>query len=108
MVQQDSPSQRVGGTLLPGFEKVEHDLPMLSLDNAFDLDGLRAFDKRVRQLVDGEVEYECELKIDGLAVSLKYENGKLIRAVTRGDGRVGENVTGNVRSIKAVPLKMQL
>ncbi|GEL67537.1 NAD-dependent DNA ligase LigA [Marinilactibacillus psychrotolerans] len=107
LVQQDSPSQRVGGTLLPGFEKVEHDLPMLSLDNAFDLDGLRAFDKRVRQLVDGEVEYECELKIDGLAVSLKYENGKLIRAVTRGDGRVGENVTGNVRSIKAVPLKLK-
>lgn len=107
LVQQDSPTQRVGGTLLPGFEKVEHDLPMLSLDNAFDLDGLKAFDKRVRQLVDGEVEYECELKIDGLAVSVKYENGKLTQAVTRGDGRVGENVTGNVRTIKAIPLTLK-
>ncbi|API88917.1 DNA ligase (NAD(+)) LigA [Marinilactibacillus sp. 15R] len=108
LIQQDSPSQRVGGTLLPGFEKVEHDLPMLSLDNAFDLEDLRAFDKRVRQLVDdGEVEYECELKIDGLAVSLKYDNGKLVQAVTRGDGRVGENVTGNVRTIKAIPLKLK-
>lgn len=107
LVQQDSPTQRVGGTLLPGFEKVEHDLPMLSLDNAFDFEGLQAFDKRVQQLVGGEMEYECELKIDGLAVSLKYEEGKLTQAVTRGDGRVGENVTGNVKTIKAVPLKLR-
>nr|WP_080145421.1 NAD-dependent DNA ligase LigA [Marinilactibacillus piezotolerans] len=107
LVQQNSPTQRVGGTLLPGFEKVEHDLPMLSLDNAFDLEGLRAFDQRVRQLVDGEVEYQCELKMDGLAVSLKYEEGRLMQAVTRGDGRVGENVTGNVRTIKAVPLTLK-
>ncbi|WP_208560993.1 NAD-dependent DNA ligase LigA [Marinilactibacillus kalidii] len=107
LVQQDSPTQRVGGTLLQGFEKVEHDLPMLSLDNAFDLEGLRAFDLRLRQLVGDNIEYECELKIDGLAVSLKYEEGRLVQAVTRGDGRIGENVTGNVKTIKSVPLKLK-
>lgn len=107
LVQQDSPTQRVGGTILPGFEKVEHDVPMLSLDNAFGKEELQAFDRRVKSLVDGPFHYHCELKIDGLAVSLKYIDGKLVQAATRGDGRVGENVTGNVRTIKSVPLKLQ-
>jgi DNA ligase (NAD+) len=107
LVQQDSPTQRVGGTILPGFEKVEHDIPMLSLDNAFNKEELEAFDRRVKSLVDGPFHYHCELKIDGLAVSLKYENGKLVQAATRGDGTVGENVTGNVRTIKSVPLTLR-
>lgn len=107
LVQQDSPTQRVGGTILPGFEKVEHDDPMLSLDNAFNKEELQAFDRRVKSLVNGSFRYHCELKIDGLAVSLKYENGRLVQASTRGDGRVGENVTGNVRTIKSIPLKLR-
>ncbi len=107
LIQNNSPTQRVGGTLLEGFEKVAHDTPMLSLDNAFSEDELMAFDRRVAQLVDGPYSYHCELKIDGLAVSLKYVNGKLQQAVTRGDGTVGENVTTNVRTIKSIPLTLK-
>lgn len=107
LIQNNSPTQRVGGTLLEGFEKVAHDTPMLSLDNAFSKDELMAFDRRVAQLVDGPYSYHCELKIDGLAVSLKYVNGKLQQAVTRGDGTVGENVTANVRTIKSIPLTLK-
>ncbi|GEN49452.1 NAD-dependent DNA ligase LigA [Alkalibacterium pelagium] len=107
LTQNNSPTQRVGGTLLEGFEKVAHDTPMLSLDNAFSEDELMAFDRRVAQLVDGPYSYHCELKIDGLAVSLKYENGNLQQAVTRGDGTVGENVTANVRTIKSIPLTLK-
>lgn len=107
LIQNNSPTQRVGGTLLEGFEKVAHDTPMLSLDNAFSEDELMAFDRRVAQLVDAPYSYHCELKIDGLAVSLKYVNGKLQQAVTRGDGTVGENVTANVRTIKSIPLTLK-
>ena len=107
LIQNNSPTQRVGGTLLEGFEKVAHDTPMLSLDNAFSKDELMAFDRRVAQLVDAPYSYHCELKIDGLAVSLKYVNGKLQQAVTRGDGTVGENVTANVRTIKSIPLTLK-
>ncbi|MCC5895895.1 MAG: NAD-dependent DNA ligase LigA [Alkalibacterium sp.] len=107
LIQNNSPTQRIGGALLEGFEKVPHDKPMLSLDNAFSEEELIAFDRRVSQLVSGPVTYHCELKIDGLAVSLKYEEGKLLQAVTRGDGTVGENVTANVRTIKSIPLKLK-
>lgn len=107
LIQNNSPTQRVGGTLLEGFEKVAHDTPMLSLDNAFSKDELMAFDRRVAQLVDAPYSYHCELKIDGLAVSLKYVNGNLQQAVTRGDGTVGENVTTNVRTIKSIPLTLK-
>lgn len=107
LVQNDSPTQRVGGALLEGFEKVPHDSPMLSLDNAFSKEELTKFDRRISELVDGPYSYHCELKIDGLAVSLKYEAGKLVQAVTRGDGTVGENVTANVRTIKSVPLTLK-
>lgn len=100
-----SPTVRVGGEILKGFTKVTHDTPMLSLGNAFNEDDLRAFDKRVREDV-GEVEYMCELKIDGLAVSLKYENGVFVQGATRGNGTVGENITENLRTIKAIPLKI--
>ncbi|CAM4344655.1 NAD-dependent DNA ligase LigA [Jeotgalicoccus halotolerans] len=98
-----SPTVRVGGEILSGFEKVEHSLPMLSLGNAFNEEDLRAFDQRVRNNA-GEVTYMCELKIDGLAVSLTYEEGRFTRGATRGDGTVGENITENLRTIHAIPL----
>lgn len=101
-----SPTVRVGGEVMSRFEKVGHDTPMLSLSNAFNAEELRAFDKRVRNLA-GEVEYMCELKIDGLAVSLKYENGRFVQGTTRGDGTVGENITSNLRTIKAIPLTIK-
>lgn len=107
LISGDSPTQRVGGTILPGFEKVIHKIPMLSLGNAFNKEDLLDFDRRVRKLTTKTIQYICELKIDGLALSLKYEDGKLVQAATRGDGVVGENVTQNVRTIKSVPLKLK-
>jgi len=101
-----SPTVRVGGEVMSRFEKVAHDTPMLSLSNAFNAEELRAFDKRVRDMV-GEVDYMCELKIDGLAVSLKYESGRFVQGTTRGDGTVGENITSNLRTIKAIPLEIK-
>lgn len=101
-----SPTVRVGGEAMSRFEKVAHDTPMLSLSNAFNAEELRAFDKRVRDMV-GEVDYMCELKIDGLAVSLKYESGRFVQGTTRGDGTVGENITSNLRTIKAIPLEIK-
>lgn len=100
-----SPTVRVGGEVLSRFEKVEHDTPMLSLGNAFNEEELWAFDKRVREAV-GDVEYMCELKIDGLAVSLKYESGRFVQGTTRGDGTIGENITANLRTIRAIPLTL--
>ena len=100
-----SPTVRVGGEVLSRFERVAHDTPMLSLGNAFNEEELRAFDKRVREAV-GDVEYMCELKIDGLAVSLKYESGRFVQGTTRGDGTVGENITANLRTIRAIPLTL--
>ncbi|MEG0442598.1 MAG: NAD-dependent DNA ligase LigA [Carnobacterium sp.] len=107
IITNDSPTQRVGGTILPGFEKVIHDIPMLSLGNAFNETDLLEFDKRIRKLTDKKIHYICELKIDGLAISLKYEQGKLVLAATRGNGTVGENVTQNIRTIKSVPLRLK-
>ena len=101
-----SPTVRVGGEVLDRFEKVAHDTPMLSLGNAFNEEDLRAFDKRVRDSV-GDVEYVCELKIDGLAVSLKYVDGVFVQGATRGDGTIGEDITSNLRTIKAVPLTLK-
>jgi DNA ligase (NAD+) len=115
----DSPTQRVGGAPLATFEQVRHALPMLSLGNGFTDEDILAFDKRV---ADGlelsssnsasgsgmEVEYAAELKFDGLAISLRYENGVLVQAATRGDGSNGENVTENIRTVRAIPLKLHL
>lgn len=106
LISNDSPTQRVGGTILPGFEKVIHDIPMFSLGNAFNEEDLKEFDRRIRKSIDKPIQYICELKIDGLAISLKYEKGKLVQAATRGNGTVGENVTQNVRTIKSVPFKL--
>ena len=102
---EDSPTVRVGGEAQATFNKVAHDTPMLSLGNAFNEEDLRRFDARVREAV-GQVEYMCELKIDGLAVSLKYENGRFVQGLTRGDGTVGEDITANLRTIRAIPLKI--
>lgn len=107
LISNDSPTQRVGGTILPGFEKVIHEIPMLSLGNAFKEGDLLEFDKRIKKLLNRPFSYICELKIDGVAISLKYENGILVRAATRGNGTVGENVTHNVRTVKSVPLRLK-
>lgn len=104
LLTPDSPTQRVGGGATDQFGKVRHRAPMLSLQNAFDEAEIRAFDRRVRTLAGEDLVYVCELKIDGLAMSLTYEAGRLVRAATRGDGQVGEDVTANVRTLKSVPL----
>ncbi|WP_078429294.1 NAD-dependent DNA ligase LigA [Alkalihalobacterium alkalinitrilicum] len=107
-ITSDSPTVRVGGEPLPFFDKVQHDVPMLSLGNAFNEDDLRDFDRRVRQgLTNGEPTYSCELKIDGLAVSLKYEQGKFVRGATRGDGTIGEDITQNLKTIRSIPLRLK-
>lgn len=102
----DSPTVRVGGEAQSSFEKVNHGTPMLSLGNAFNEEDLRKFDQRIRDSI-GQVEYMCELKIDGLAVSLKYENGRFVQGLTRGDGTTGEDITENLRTIHAIPLKIK-
>jgi DNA ligase (NAD+) len=103
---KDSPSQRVGGEALDAFAKVEHRTPMLSLGNAFNEGDLRDFDRRVRQEV-GDVKYVCELKIDGLAVSLRYEDGYFVQGATRGDGLIGEDITENLKTIRSLPLRLK-
>ncbi|CNF23575.1 NAD-dependent DNA ligase LigA [Yersinia kristensenii] len=109
LITNDSPTQRVGAAPLDAFEQVKHEVPMLSLDNVFDEESYLAFDKRVRdRLKSAEpLTFCCELKLDGLAVSLLYEEGELVRAATRGDGTTGENITANVRTIRAIPLRLQ-
>ena len=103
-ILENSPTQRVGDRILDEFEKITHKVPMLSLSNTFSTEDLRDFDARISKLVPGQnVEYICELKIDGLAISIKYENGKLISAATRGDGSVGEDVTENIKTIFSIP-----
>ncbi len=107
LVTPDSPTQRVGSQLGEQFAKVRHRSPMLSLQNAFDEEEIRAWDKRVRGVVGDEVAYVGELKIDGLAISLTYSGGRLVRAATRGDGMTGEDVTANIRTLKSVPLSLR-
>ncbi|MGY0616198.1 NAD-dependent DNA ligase LigA [Vibrio sp. FJH11] len=109
LVTIDSPSQRVGGKPLSEFSQVTHEVPMLSLDNAFDDSELDSFHKRAQDRVGNQSikQYCCEPKLDGLAVSLLYENGILVQAATRGDGTTGENITENVRTINAIPLKLR-
>lgn len=102
----DSPTQRIGAAPLEGFQKVNHEIPMLSLANAYSPDDMREFDRRVTEAAGSDVEYVCELKIDGLAVSLRYENGIFVRGATRGDGEVGEDITLNLRTIRTIPLRL--
>ena len=108
LITPDSPTQRVGGRPAEGFPEVVHSRQMLSLDNSYNIDELRAFDERCQRLAEGRpLEYVAELKIDGLSLSLQYENGVLTRGVTRGDGRIGEEVTQNARTIRSVPLRLR-
>ena len=109
LLSPNSPSQKVGGAALSSFEQVTHDVPMLSLDNAFDEESLLAFEKRLKDRLkdSATLDFSCEPKLDGLAVSILYENGELVRAATRGDGQVGENITANVRTISNVPLTLR-
>ena len=105
LVTQDSPTQRVGGKPREGFVKVPHSSPMLSLDNTYSEEELRAWERRVHELSGRkDVDYVCELKLDGMSLALVYEDGKLARGVTRGDGSVGEDVTQNVRTVRSIPL----
>ncbi|WLV25308.1 NAD-dependent DNA ligase LigA [Aciduricibacillus chroicocephali] len=106
MITPDSPTQRVGGKPLEGFEKVQHRIPMLSLSNAFNEQELRDFARRAQEGASGKVAFVCELKIDGLAVNLHYDNGKFVQGSTRGDGTVGEDITSNLRTIRSVPLSI--
>ena len=108
LVTEDSPTQRVGESPLSGFTEVTHEIPMLSLDNAFSDEEMVAFDKRVRDRLEfAEIHYAAEVKLDGLAISLLYEQGKLVRAATRGDGTTGEDVTSNIRTIRSIPLALR-
>jgi len=105
LITSDSPTQRVGGKPREGFVKVPHSSPMLSLDNTYSEEELRAWERRVHELSGrSDVDYVCELKLDGMSLALIYENGKLVRGVTRGDGSVGEDVTLNVRTVRSIPL----
>jgi DNA ligase (NAD+) len=107
LVTPDSPTQRVAGRPVEGFPSVRHSVPMLSVDNTYNADELRAFDVRVRKQLDtDDYDYVVELKIDGLAVGLHYEEGALVTGATRGDGEVGDDVTANIRTIKAIPLSL--
>ena len=108
-ITPESPTQKVGGLPLDSFTQVQHERPMLSLDNVFDDDDFNAFNKRLLDRLNeqGQLAFCCEPKLDGLAVSLLYEGGKLVRAATRGDGQVGEDITANVRTIKAIPLRLR-
>ena len=104
LVQNDTPTRRVGGQALSKFMTVRHAVPMLSLGNVFNKEDLFAFARRVEERLPGQqVKYEVELKLDGLAISLWYENGELVRGVTRGDGETGEDITQNVKTIRNLP-----
>jgi DNA ligase (NAD+) len=107
LITPDSPTQRVGGQPREGVVKAPHSSPMLSLDNTYNLDDLRDWDRRVHELTGRkDVDYVCELKLDGMSLALIYENGKLVRGITRGDGSIGEDVTLNVRTVRSIPLSI--
>jgi len=103
----NSPTKRVGGDITKNFPKVKHVYPMLSLDNSYSIDEIKEFETRAQKLVDGELDYTCELKYDGVAIGITYENGKLKQGITRGNGQEGENVTANVKTIRTIPLELK-
>jgi len=109
LVTPYSPTQRVGGKPREGFVKAPHSSPMLSLDNTYSEDELRNWERRVHELSGrDEIDYVCELKLDGMSLALHYENGRLVRGITRGDGSIGEDVTLNVRTVRSIPLSIPL
>ena len=105
--KDDSPSQRVGGTITKEFASVAHKYPMLSLSNTYSEEEIREFDERVQKAIGKPVDYVCEMKFDGVAISITYKNGILHQAVTRGDGVRGDDVTNNIKTIKSIPIKLQ-
>lgn len=107
LVMENSPTQRIGGAPLASFQKVTHNIPMLSLGNAFNEQDLRDFARRASNGTDQPISFVCELKIDGLAISLTYENGKFVRGATRGDGTIGEDITSNLKTIRSIPLSIK-
>src|SRR6202163_2679552 len=105
LITPDSPTQRVGGKPREGFAKAKHSSPMLSLDNAYSEEELRDWERRVHELTGRiDLEYMCELKLDGMSLALVYNDGRLERGITRGDGNIGEDVTSNVRTVRSIPL----
>src|SRR5690606_11363172 len=101
----NSPTKRVGGDITKNFETIPHEHRMYSLDNSYSKEDLLDWETRIKKMIDGDIQYVCELKYDGASISLTYENGLLVKAVTRGDGFQGDNITANVKTIKSVPLK---
>ncbi|MFZ4564657.1 MAG: DNA ligase LigA-related protein, partial [Bacteroidales bacterium] len=106
-IEPDSPTQHVGGGITKAFRQVAHKYPMLSLGNTYSEDEIRDFEDRIHKFIGDEVEYVCELKFDGVAIGLTYRGGRLIQAITRGDGVRGDDVTTNVKTIRSIPLKLQ-
>ncbi len=106
LVYEDSPTKRVGGEVTKEFDTIKHKYPMLSLSNSYSREEIADFENRIKKLVDGDIEYVCELKYDGVAIGITYKNGKLFRAVTRGDGVQGDDITANVKTIRSVPLSL--
>ena len=108
LAQPNSPTKRVGGEINKSFKQVQHRFPMLSLGNTYSLEGIIDFESRTRKLLDGTpFSYTCELKYDGVAIGLTYRNGALVRAVTRGNGAVGDDITSNARTIPTIPLQLR-
>ena len=105
-LSSESPSQRVGGVVSKEFTTVRHRYPMLSLSNSYSMEEIQEFAERIQKLIDRDVSYVCELKFDGVALGVTYENGRMIQAVTRGDGVQGDDVTLNARTIRSLPLKI--
>lgn len=107
LADPNSPTKRVGGDITKKFKVITHEYPMLSLDNTYSKEEIIDWENRIKKLTDVTLEYVCELKYDGVAISLKYENGVLKEAVTRGDGTKGEEITANVRTIRTIPLQLR-
>ena len=101
-----SPTQRVGSDISNEFQQVKHNYPMLSLDNTYSIEEIQDFENRIKKITNEELEYVCELKYDGTSISLRYEKGILVQAITRGDGVQGDDVTANVKTIKSIPLQL--
>lgn len=109
LVTPDSPTQRVGGQALDEFKKVQHSVSMLSLNDAFGEEEIKAWEERIQKLVpSAKIDYFCELKLDGLAISLVYKDGLFVRGATRGNGLIGEDVTQNLKTIESIPLRLRL
>jgi len=103
---KNSPTQRVGGEVTKSFNTSVHETPMYSLDNSYSLEDLKDWEKRIKKIIEEPIQYTCELKFDGVSINLLYSNGELIKAVTRGDGVKGDDVTANIKTIPTVPLKL--